>query len=184
MKTRTAKKSATLAPLPPGAVLLSLDVSSSAIGWAIFAGTKFHAGGIIAAPSGWDSTRRIRTNTDDVIGLIEGYRVSHIALEWQGPYRAARGRNINGLAVLGQAQGHLLGSIQARWIHLPVDLIGERIWTRINGWPARKEARAERVKLLVPEYRAAVEKDPGIDKGLDISDAIGIALWRLSTTGA
>jgi hypothetical protein len=33
--------------------------------------------------------------------------------------------------------------------------------------------------MLVPEYGRAVAEDPTIDPGLDVADAIGIALYRL-----
>jgi hypothetical protein len=59
-----------------------------------------------------------------------------------------------------------------------VETVTEREWTRRNGKNQKKEARAEYVKQVVPDYAARVAEDPRFDPGLDASDAIGLILWR------
>jgi Holliday junction resolvasome RuvABC endonuclease subunit len=168
-----------LAPLPAGAVLLALDVSSTAIGWSVFQSGIFAAAGLVKNPASWPSPRRIRANAAEVLEMILDGHVSHVAMEWQSPLRHARARNVNGLAVLGQAQGYLLAAVEREFRHIEVDLVSERDWTRVDGWNASKARRAERVKLLVPAYGDAISRDPDLDKGLDIADSIGLGLWRL-----
>lgn len=180
MKTPAKPNAAALKPLPPGAVLIAFDASSTAIGWASFRGAEFAAAGLIRHPASWPSERRIRANTAEAMEVILDRGVTHAALEWQSSLRHARARNVNGLAVLGQAQGYLLAAIEREFRQVKVDLVGERIWTRVQGWNIPKAKRAERVKLLVPEYRDAMQRNPDIDKGLDICDAIGIGLFRLA----
>lgn len=184
MKTKTrARKppgSAALPPLPADAVLMAIDCSSTAIGWAVYRRRVLMAASLARSPASWDSIRRIRANTAEVLEAAAERGVTHAILEWQSPWRAARLRNANGLAVLGQAQGYLLAAIEREFRQIKVDLVSEREWTRVGGWPASKQSRAARVRLLVPEYREAVGANPSIDPGLDIADSLGLALWRLS----
>lgn len=177
-RTKTRKAAIALPPLPADAVLLALDVSSSAIGWCVYRAGKFGAAGLIAAPMSRPSTERIDLNTAEVGGLAEDYGITRVVMEWQSSLRAARCRNANGLAVLGQAQGAAYWELRRRG--LAVDRVSEREWTRVNGWNVSKDKRAERVKLLCPEYRWAIEKSPGCDPGMDMADAIGLAIFRMS----
>jgi Holliday junction resolvasome RuvABC endonuclease subunit len=170
--------SAPVALLPPGTVLLALDVSSSAIGWAIFQAGRFAAASIIRAPASRPSAERIEAHTRELGGVLDSFGITRVAMEWQSPWRAARCRNATGLAVLGQAQGAAFWEVRSRGI--PADLISERDWTKVGGWPASKAKRAERVKLLCPEYREVAAKKPPVDAGLDIADAIGLGFYRLS----
>lgn len=183
MKTKTRKKTTPIYNLRPGSVLLALDVSSSAMGWAVVRKSK--AGdhqvidyGVEKPPSGWcfkDKLFRMMTMTNHI---VEEYEVTNICMEWQD-HRTTMKR-VQGLAVLGQAQGAL-------WNHLvtkmEVDLINVRECTRIGGKNAKKEKRCEYVKARVPGYAAEVESNPRFDRGMDASDALFLAYWRLNHEG-
>jgi replicative DNA helicase len=113
-------------------------------------------------------------------GLLTSKDWSRImkAAEWQSHLRAAGNRTANGLAILGKSQGAVWWELRSRG--LQIDHVSERVWTKVNGWPARKEDRAKLIRLAVPEYRKAVEADANLDVGLDIADGIGLTLFRLA----
>ena len=191
-KTAAIPKSSTIfAPIPANGKLLSLDVSSTAIGFAVFRVNKVYpvAFGRIKHPEKWPDSRRIRANSRLLEEHMAGECVTHVVMEWQSPWRASRMPNATGLAILGKAQGYMLcvldriGLIPDANGDLPIDLVSEREWTQQNGWPARKDVRAAQVRLLCPDYAKEVRKNPKWDDGLDVADAIGLALWRLSITG-
>lgn len=182
MKTKLPrpKESGVLVALPPDAVLMALDCSSTAIGWAVLKEGRFVGAGLAKSPAGWDSVRRIRANTERILQRMCGDETTHAVLEWQGPLRAARCRNANGLAVLGQAQGYLLAAIERELPHVEVGLIGERVWTKRKGRNVSKARRTQEVAAMIPEYREAIEGNPRLDVGGDIADAIGLAIFRLA----
>lgn len=168
--------------LPAGTVLLALDASSSVIGWAVFKGHQFGGAGLAQSPRSWDSERRIRDNTDEILEIIRKFGVTRIVMEWQSHLRAAGCRNANGLATLGQAQGDVRGVIRHVFPDIPIGLVSEREWTKpeSGGRNLSKIERAESVKHLCPDYGLAIEKDPKIDPGLDMADAVGLGLWWLA----
>lgn len=172
--------------IPPNHYLMGLDVSSSVAGWCLAHAddrgvVHFDDFGRIKPPSSWSAERRMEKITLEIGDLCKDYsqtRDLSVVMEWQSHLRAAGNRNANGLAVLGKSQG-------AVWWHLKtlgfkIDLVSEREWTRVNGWPARKIDRAKKIRMLCPQYRELVEKDPGLDSGLDIADALGIILYRMT----
>jgi hypothetical protein len=158
--------------------LVSLDVSSSAIGWAQFWQRECLDFGLIKKPSRWESSRRIKEGTKELRESICGLDMSrtHVVLEWQS-YKSTRIK-AQGLAVLGQAQGFVWCMLEE--LGLPVDLVSEREWTRWGGSNATKETRYRHIKSLCPDYAAAAHRDENFDVGRDIADAIGIGIWRLS----
>jgi Holliday junction resolvasome RuvABC endonuclease subunit len=179
VKAKPKKKSIVLDVLPPGAVVLSLDVSSSACGWAI--GRKTEGGvevldfGVVRPPSGWDFARKIKAMTDAINGLCKDWRYGRVVMEFQSHKNT--GKHVQGLAVLGQAQGAVWQNFQP---HMAVERISERTWTKINGKNARKDVRCEHVKAVVPAYAERLAANPKFDPGKDAADAVGLLLWRAS----
>lgn len=179
VKPKPKKKPAPLPPIATGTVLLSLDVSSSACGWCV--GRKTEAGveildfGVIRPPSGWDFARKVGAMTTEINRLCKDWRYGRVVMEFQSHKHT--GLHVQGLAVLGQAQGAVWQNFQP---HMAVDRVTEREWTKLNGKNARKDVRCEHVKAVVPVYAARVAENPKFDKGLDASDAIGLLLYRTS----
>ncbi|MDR3582539.1 MAG: hypothetical protein P4L67_04670 [Candidatus Pacebacteria bacterium] len=163
-------------PLPIGAVLLALDVSSSATGIAVgeieASGVKIHSFGVARPPSSWSFDRKVGFMADEIDRLIAFHKVSHVVFEWQD-HRSGSMR-VQGLAVLGQAQGAL-------WNHLKdfkVDRVPVREATKLRGRNVKKQTRCEWVKTQVTEYAAKVAAQPNWDKGSDASDALFLLLFR------
>ena len=165
-----------LAPIDPTETLLSLDVSSSAVGWALLNRKEGCLDfGLIKAPSSWDSVKRMRFHAKKV-GDEVMHRADHAVLEWQS-HKSAAGPRVQGLAVLGQAQGVMYARLcGTRWTDDGIDLVSEREWTK----SVPKQKRAFSVRLLCPAYAKRVANGELKDDGLDVADSIGLGLWRLS----
>lgn len=188
-KKKPAKKTE-LERIPDGQYVMGLDVSSSAAGWAVACRngikTTIIDFGVFKPPKHWDATRRIEMIVQQISSecceriATENNQPSslRIAMEWQSHLRAAKNRSANGLATLGKSQGAVWWELKSKGFE--VDHVSERVWTRVNGWPAPKKDRAKLIRLAVPEYRKAIETDASLDPGLDIADAIGLTLYRLT----
>lgn len=165
----------TIESSPRGSTLMALDVSSSATGYAVADvcdfGVRVIDFGVIKPPSSWPSLRRIDWMRAVAAGIAGETGVSRVCMEWQS--HKTTGRRVQGLAVLGQAQGVFYAHFSARY---RVDMVSERDWTRIGGRNVRKDARTARIKELVPEY-ARLAADPKYDPGMDAADALGILFW-------
>lgn len=188
MKAPAKKKkpAPTYERIPDGQKVMALDVSSSAAGWALGESVNgkivIHKFGRIKPPAHWDADRRIEQIVEKlkytcIISRDEG-KPLYVTMERQSHMRAAKARNINGLAVLGRAQGAVWW--QLREDCCLVEHVSEREWTKEKGWPVSKEKRADKIRMLVPDYAQYVKNDPSLDSGLDISDALGILIWRLT----
>jgi Holliday junction resolvasome RuvABC endonuclease subunit len=158
--------------------LLSLDVSSTACGWAVGriesdASPTILDFGVIKPTASWDSTRRTDWMSMKIASLVQKHDVAAVVMEFQS--HCHTGKRVQGLAVLGQAQGAVRAYLAMTH---KVETVTEREWTRRNGKNQKKEARAEYVKQVVPDYAARAAEDPRFDPGLDASDAIGLILWR------
>ncbi len=179
---RKPKVKPELKPIPADAVLLSLDASSSAVGWAKLSGKQRLLGfGLLKAPASWDSRRRIEQHTEELFEIALG--CTHAVGEWQSHKSAGGGFHAQGLAVLGQAQGVIVGMLRYGTPSIPrenITLVSERDWTKVNGRNTPKKDRARMVGLIFPEYARMAVATSGYDSGLDVADALGIGLWRLS----
>lgn len=181
---KSSKKQPTLDRIPDGVRVASLDVSSTATGWAICCRTTnsfvVERFGVIRPTASWVADRRILTIIERLHSevLVRQSPPLRVIMEWQSHLRAAGNRSANGLATLGKAQGAVWWSLYN--LGIKVEHVSERDWTKVNGWNAKKVDRAKLIRLACPEYREAVERDADLDPGLDIADAIGIAFWRLS----
>lgn len=145
--------------------LLCLDVSSTAVGWAFLLGD--------GTPVRWGVDRS--TSTDPLVrtGELADWSVARAAteptinrvvLEWQDhSNRTDHGATA---ATVAHAQGAVWQALRAL-DRFPVVCVPVHEWTAFEP----KDKRADKVRLLVPEYR------PDGDTGLDAADALGLGLW-------
>jgi hypothetical protein len=165
----------------PG-LLLSLDVSSAAIGCAYFDGDALLTFGVIDPEHASDgSVARIDAMVERLRAHVDLNPPGRVVMEWStgkiharlAKKRRAEGKpeTIPGQAVLGQAQGSVRQMLRER--ALDPELIGENTWTGREP----KNQRAYNLGLKYPKY--ASFQQSGQDKGYDAADAIGLGLWWL-----
>lgn len=163
------------APLPPGALVMGLDVSSTAAGWAFVRNNRdcsLVAFGVARPKRSLLGPARI----DEICRLVTAVVISDdstnvAVMEWSSGHQRRGQARMNGLAILGQAQG----AVRERLRRLvDVETIDEKTWTR----SVPKPKRAETVRAIYPDYAAWAAA--GNDPGLDAADAIGLCLWRLT----
>lgn len=179
MKTKTKKQPPAYVSLPCGTILMALDVSSSATGIAVgeieSTGLVVHSFGVARPPSSWSFDRKIDFMMEEIERTAALYWVNRIAIEWQD-HRSTM-RRVQGLAVLGQAQGAIWSRLRDR---VPIDRIPVRDATKLNGKNTKKEKRCEYVKTMVPAYAKKVASEPKFDAGLDASDALCLLMFRIN----
>jgi hypothetical protein len=181
-KPKKPKPEPTWAPIQ-SRFLLSIDASSSAVGYAICVDGKPTDFGVIRSPKSWDAKRRINANTDKLRAFVWeqfGDTISvHVVKEWQSHMNS--GFRVQGLAQLGQAQGAIREMLRYLPCVVAVDCVSEREWTRIGGKNRKKEDRVPYVREWCPAYFEREVEEPGFDSpGLDAADALGLAKWRLA----
>jgi Holliday junction resolvasome RuvABC endonuclease subunit len=151
--------------------VLSLDVSSSAAGWALLHSEpkiQLMDFGLVK-PSSRDSLKRIDAIRDRLVIVAEELGPDRIVMEWSaGKLHRSMGR-IPGLAVMGQAQGTVREALISRDHH--VLTVAENVWSG----SVRKEKRAVQIRMLFPTYAAWARKD----RGFDVADAAGLGLYWL-----
>lgn len=173
-RARAKRASPTRPWLPDGTRLLALDVSSTAMGWALWTrqGVAAHlerSG--LCRPKKAGSVSRIFEIGAAACALIPRTRPTVCLFEWSaGHVHGGIKRRMDGLAILGQAQGYVLAVVYRGGN--PIELVPEAEWT--GGTPKKK--RAELVRLEHPDYAARAALDPGMDE----ADAIGLGRWRMS----
>jgi hypothetical protein len=155
--------------LPGGGVLLALDVSSSACGFAFNrpgcpGAVEF--GVILPRPDDAPAPERIDQIVGGVRTVVEAARPARVVMEWSSGKIHGRLRKAASLSVLGAAQGAVRQSLIA--VGLPVDLVSENEWTASRPKPER----ARSVRALYPAYDRFAAR--GDDRGLDAADAIGL----------
>lgn len=154
--------------------LLAVDPSSTRTGYAVMPSySKILEAGCLMPKSRDAAIDRVRSQCDDLAGLVADYKVTGAVIEitsgrpGTGSRRGARAT----LGVYGMAVGamvcelwHLLG--RAR-----VTEVDEQTWTHC----LPKEQRRRSIAMQFPHY--AKEVFAGKDRGGDVSDAIGLGLW-------
>jgi Holliday junction resolvasome RuvABC endonuclease subunit len=164
--------------IPVAVPLLSLDVSSTASGYAIFGNGANDLGpfGVIKPRGRWEAVERIKLIVDAVVTVLTTHHPASIVMEWNagkaGHWTATGGRKVSGLAVLGQAQGAVWQAIRERGY--AVETVTEDEWTK----RVKKEERAESIASQFSEYRDYFAE--GRDSGFDAADAIGLGRWFLN----
>jgi hypothetical protein len=157
------------AVLPGGGVLLALDVSSSACGFAFNrpgCPEALEFGVILPRPDDAPAPERIDQIVGGVRTVVEAARPARVVMEWSSGKIHGRLRKAASLSVLGAAQGAVRQSL--RQAGLAVDLVAENDWTGSRPKPERARA----VRALYPAYDRFAAR--GDDRGLDAADAIGL----------
>jgi hypothetical protein len=160
--------------VPVAVPLLSLDVSSTAAGYAVFGSGADDLGafGVIKPRGRWEAVERIKLIVDAVTAVLAMYPPASVVMEFSAGKTAGRLDKASGLAVLGQAQGAVWEAIRSRGYS--VSTVTENEWT--NRKP--KPKRAEDVAGWYGEYRDYFAE--GRDSGFDAADAIGLGRWFLN----
>ncbi len=153
----------------PAPVILCLDVSSSATGYAVFRASWLEGFGLIKPKQSRPALTRIDETVEDVIALLARWEVGRVVMEWSNGKTHGSIGKASGLSVLGAAQGAVRQAVRERFV--PVETIDQNLWTGSR----KKATRARNVKLIYPEY-ARLHNEGG-DKGLDVADAIGLGWW-------
>jgi len=159
-------------------MILSLDPSSSVIGFAAFADSgSLVEGGLIepevrSAGSYW----RIRSMAADLAAILDEFTPHVILIEWtKGKVGTRRHTGLGaGLAVYGAGIGSVANQCEA-WAaghQARVVPVLENTWTR--GVP--KASRQAAIAATIESYDAS--RDPGGD----VADAIGMAQWWFKET--
>lgn len=165
----------------PPRCLLTLDVSSEALGWALHLRDEPPPKNLVfarlAPPSRLPAHERIDAIVDHVVWLCREARPDVVVMEWtDGRTDVARakgrGRMVAGLAVLGQAQGAVRQALRTHWTE--PELVNEAEWTEGQ----KKKDRAYNISLEFPAYAEFAKG--GYDSGYDAADAIGLGLWWLA----
>jgi len=161
--------------------IFSLDPGSIRTGFAVLTGGQqlIEAGLIMPDKRTAAPEFRIHSMCRDLWQLLDKHQPRLILLEWcSGKVNKRRHKGSGqGLQVHGAATGSLWRECLAWKRTLPMEeqiqtkviLVLENDWTR--GLP--KQERAAAVAAIFREYM------PEGDKGMDISDALGLAIWWL-----
>jgi hypothetical protein len=155
-------------------VVLSLDPSSKAVGWAVMTGPAcVLQGGIITPPNNAAPAReRIYRMAQELRGLLREIRPGRILIEWPSGHvgtKRHRGGGA-GLSVYGCGVGYIVATADA---YCEFDAIAEVVTITETDWTrgVRKPERQAAVISLLPQY------DASLDPGGDLADAIGLAVW-------
>jgi hypothetical protein len=155
--------------LMSSARILAFDPSSSRIGYAAIDGRQaLVEAGLIRPHRTRDlPNERIEAMSADALAVIAQFPTDTAVVveDTEGKVGGRHKGGGAGLATYGKAVGWLIGSIKATG--RTVYLVKENVWTR--GQP--KADRALRVSSLYPQY------DSKLDPGMDVADAIGLAVW-------
>jgi hypothetical protein len=170
-QAKARAKSPDLPPLVPGqSLLLTLDVSSSAIGWcASTSGDMLDSFGLITPKR---SRAAAAERIDSMLLQLDQEVLSSpglVVMEWSDGKIAGRLGRASGLSVLGAAQGAVRQFLLGKGY--VVYLVGENQWTK----RVPKPTRAKRIAMWFRAYGEWAAA--GVDKGMDVADAIGIAQY-------
>jgi len=148
---------------------LALDPSSTAIGWAVFAGDVLWRCGVWRPKGTSPLEARCDQIADAVIQMVGEVQPDRVLIEVSSRM-AYNPRRAKSLPALLYAQG---GTVQAvRSTGTPVTTINEQEWTGRKP----KHVRAKLIALTEPVYHAFAHRD----KGLDAADAVGLGRWWLN----
>jgi hypothetical protein len=161
-------------------LVLALDPSSSATGWAIFQNGTLLECGVFTVPGHWDSWRRTTylarnlavwvRQTQTKLGPFQAVLVE-VASNYRHAKRAVKSSrfSLGGLMTLGHSQGFQIGILET--LEVPWEPVLESDWT--GGIP--KTLRAIRMSSVYPIYQDFFHQNK--DPGLDAADAVGLGDW-------
>lgn len=152
--------------------LLSLDPSSTAIGWAVFDAANLYRCGVCRPKGSSPIWGRIRAAVDYTEALVIDHDPRQVVIEVTSgrPFPGRAQTSIVGLALAQgavYAAAELLSGDRRR-----VYTVTEQDWT--NKQP--KQQRARLIQLTEPVYQAIHTSD----KGLDAADAVGLGHWWIA----
>lgn len=154
--------------------LLAIDPSSTKTGYAVMADrmTLIDAGFLKPNKTKDPAIMRIIAMTEDLTKLLKEYRPEMILVERPHTYAAHKFKDAGikpiGIATYGMAAGAMFWACYS--FTSETQAISAEDWTR--GVPKLKRQRL--ICMAFPQY------DPEKDRGCDIADAIGLALWWFS----
>lgn len=165
---------------PTDARLLALDVSSSAVGYAVFseyfsARPALSRFGVLRATKSWQADRRVDRFIVLLDEMDDATPFTRLAMERTTGQTAAWLKKLGRRSVapaLAIAQGRVIQWAKGR--HLEPTCYTEKEWTRSKA----KAKRAQQIALEFPAY--AHFAMGGGDDGLDAADAIGIGLYWIA----
>lgn len=160
--------------------ILSLDPSSTCVGYAVMKsdtrGLRLVEGGRMHGKAGTSPDARMLAVRPDLIAVLNQFLPSHVLVEMplQKQYTREQGKR-SGLPVWGMAAGSVWAWCVA-WAEDQNCREGPsfcRVHAIDNGWTKgkTKDDRQLAAKIEYPGYDAAK------DRGMDVSDAIGMAGW-------
>jgi Holliday junction resolvasome RuvABC endonuclease subunit len=171
-EARTSPQPEVQAPIKTSGVpyTLALDPSSTAIGWACFAGDVLWRCGVWRPQGTSPLEARCDQIADAVLQMVSEVQPDRVLIEVSSRM-AYNPRRAKSLPALLYAQG---GTVQAvRSTGTPATTINEQEWTGRKP----KHQRAKLIALTEPVYHAFAHRD----KGLDAADAVGLGRWWLTT---
>lgn len=150
--------------------LLSLDPSSTRIGYALFEGEQLAEFGFITpASSHGEANVRIREMLVELSAMMDADRPDEVVIEdTSGRMFAGRRGGGAGMGTYGKAVG-AVWTLVVHVYHLPATLITAEVWTQ--GRP--KAERQIEIARAHPEYAGQ------LDVGADAADAIGLGFYWL-----
>ena len=151
-------------------LILSLDVSSTASGYALFNHGKLESFGLVQ-PNG-DALARIDFTADAIAKIAQDRQPGLIVMEWSNGLTHGAIGKARGLSVLGAAQGAVRERLRAM---ATVRTVDQNLWT--NSRP--KAERTAIIRLIYPEYARWAGPNGKADSGSDTADAVGLGDWWL-----
>lgn len=154
-------------------MLLSLDPSSTAIGYALFladARATLHSAGVIRPTRRRDGFRDRTHEMCSALLAVTGIKsATRAVIEFAGMYGRGK-REIMTARVLGFAVGMAAAAVAELVPWGRIEFIEPREWTG-------NRSKAARTRLLAAELRGYDRKK---DPGMDAADAIGLGRWWLA----
>jgi Holliday junction resolvasome RuvABC endonuclease subunit len=177
---KAGARRAALPAVPAAGKLLAVDPSATATGWVVVAASgELIDFGLIRPTASWPLARRGEFTGGVLRGVCARYNPDAAVIEVTSgqPFRHgpdARRHNPRSLASLAFVQGVVYAAVAA---FAPTHTVPEAEWTGRK--PKRRRAVA--VHAAYPQIAAFAES--GQDRGLDVTDSGGLALWFLSQPG-
>lgn len=154
--------------------LISLDPSSTCVGYAVFVDGVVIDGGLLKPKSSaTDAISRVRQLCMDAMALLDEMQPDRVLIEVPtGKQYSRKPGRVSALPVWAFAAG-AMWELAASWcrVHPPAACVAiSNEWTRGSS----KEARRDVAATFLKDY------DPKKDRGMDLSDAVMMGKWWLS----
>lgn len=155
-------------------MILSLDPSSTATGYAIFDGMKIEEAGVLKGHYKDPALKRSIDMATDALVLSLNPKIETVLVEMPsgGPGTGSRQGATTSLIIYGVAAGIIYGRLHelAKSQSWKLEAVPVETWTK--GW--KKKTRQAAVMARFPDYDATK------DKGLDCADALALGWWWIA----